>query len=277
MASLFASLTSASKDTLFPATCRRPHARSRRRASITSPSLCREMFAVVCILGERDRRSLRPPAEPRSAAALRAAPSATTSTSRSPARGRSGRRSSAPSSASRTRSASPTPTRTATSAAGPSPAGASPTSSTASSFLEQAYDATDPDYDGRVTVPVLWDKEDGQIVSNESADIVRIFDEWAGGDLYPRGQARRDRRAQRVDLQRVPERRLPRRLRPLTGGLRRGLPRRLRRARPARGAPAASAATSPATRSPRPTGACSPRCCASTPSTTRTSAATARA
>ena len=42
-----------------------------------------------------------------------------------------------------------------------------------------------PDYDGRVSVPVLWDKEDGRIVSNESADIVRIFNEWAGGDLYP--------------------------------------------------------------------------------------------
>jgi putative glutathione S-transferase len=53
------------------------------------------------------------------------------------------------------------------------------------SFLQQAYDATDPDYDGRVSVPVLWDKEDKVIVSNESADIVRILDDWAGGDLYP--------------------------------------------------------------------------------------------
>jgi putative glutathione S-transferase len=52
-------------------------------------------------------------------------------------------------------------------------------------FLEQAYRATDPGYDGRVSVPVLWDKEDRLIVSNESADIVRIFNEWAGGDLYP--------------------------------------------------------------------------------------------
>jgi len=52
-------------------------------------------------------------------------------------------------------------------------------------FLQQAYDATVPDYDGRVTVPVLWDKEAGLIVSNESADIIRILDEWAGGDLYP--------------------------------------------------------------------------------------------
>jgi glutathionyl-hydroquinone reductase len=56
------------------------------------------------------------------------------------------------------------------------------------SFLQQAYDATVPDYDGRVTVPVLWDKEAGMIVSNESADIIRILDEWAGGDLYPPDQ-----------------------------------------------------------------------------------------
>ena len=49
----------------------------------------------------------------------------------------------------------------------------------------EAYDATVHDYEGRVTVPVLWDKEAQRIVSNESADIIRIFDEWAGGDLYP--------------------------------------------------------------------------------------------
>ena len=52
-------------------------------------------------------------------------------------------------------------------------------------FLEQAYRETDPGYDGRVSVPVLWDTEDRVIVSNESADIVRIFNEWADGDLYP--------------------------------------------------------------------------------------------
>jgi len=52
-------------------------------------------------------------------------------------------------------------------------------------FLAEGYRETDADYDGRVSVPVLWDKEDGVIVSNESADIVRIFNDWAGGDLYP--------------------------------------------------------------------------------------------
>jgi putative glutathione S-transferase len=53
------------------------------------------------------------------------------------------------------------------------------------SFLQEAYDKTVSGYEGRVTVPVLWDKEAGVIVSNESADIIRILDEWAGGDLYP--------------------------------------------------------------------------------------------
>ena len=95
-------------------------------------------------------------------------------------------------------------------------------------FLKEAYLATEPGYDGRISVPVLWDKEEGRIVSNESADIVVFFNEWAGGDLYPRGAARRDRRAQRVDLQRVPERRLPGRLLSHAGGLRRGVPRRVR-------------------------------------------------
>jgi len=52
-------------------------------------------------------------------------------------------------------------------------------------FLEEAYEATDPDYDGRISVPVLWDKEEGRIVSNESTDIVEILDEWGGGELHP--------------------------------------------------------------------------------------------
>jgi putative glutathione S-transferase len=52
-------------------------------------------------------------------------------------------------------------------------------------FLSEAYARTEPGYDGRVSVPVLWDKERGEIVSNESADIVRILNDWAGGDLYP--------------------------------------------------------------------------------------------
>jgi putative glutathione S-transferase len=42
-------------------------------------------------------------------------------------------------------------------------------------FLREAYAATEPSFAGRVTVPVLWDTKTAQIVSNESADIVRMF------------------------------------------------------------------------------------------------------
>lgn len=43
-------------------------------------------------------------------------------------------------------------------------------------FLEQAYRATDPSFDGRVTVPVLWDKQTRRIVNNSEDDICRMFD-----------------------------------------------------------------------------------------------------
>jgi putative glutathione S-transferase len=59
-------------------------------------------------------------------------------------------------------------------------------------FLEQAYLLTDPDFEGRVTVPVLWDRETNRAVNNESSEIIRMlnseFDEFAGNpdlDLYP--------------------------------------------------------------------------------------------
>jgi putative glutathione S-transferase len=42
-------------------------------------------------------------------------------------------------------------------------------------FLSEAYAATDSDYRARVSVPVLWDKQQGTIVCNESADILRMF------------------------------------------------------------------------------------------------------
>jgi putative glutathione S-transferase len=42
-------------------------------------------------------------------------------------------------------------------------------------YMYQVYQAADASYTGRVTVPVLWDKEQGTIVSNESADIIRMF------------------------------------------------------------------------------------------------------
>ena len=49
-------------------------------------------------------------------------------------------------------------------------------------FLAEAYAATDPQWRGRVTVPVLWDTVTASIVNNESEDILRILDS-AFGDL----------------------------------------------------------------------------------------------
>lgn len=43
--------------------------------------------------------------------------------------------------------------------------------------LHQVYTASDPGFTGRVSVPVLWDKKTQSIVSNESADIMRMFDQ----------------------------------------------------------------------------------------------------
>ncbi|MBV8689123.1 MAG: glutathione S-transferase family protein, partial [Candidatus Eremiobacteraeota bacterium] len=40
-------------------------------------------------------------------------------------------------------------------------------------YLKEAYFASDPRYRGRVTVPVLWDKEKKRIVSNSDDDIMR--------------------------------------------------------------------------------------------------------
>lgn len=42
-------------------------------------------------------------------------------------------------------------------------------------YLYEVYIAAKPGYTGRVTVPVLWDKETNTIVSNESSEIIRIF------------------------------------------------------------------------------------------------------
>jgi glutathionyl-hydroquinone reductase len=44
-------------------------------------------------------------------------------------------------------------------------------------FLSEAYKATDPGFDERVTVPVLWDKETKRIVNNCEDDICRMFNE----------------------------------------------------------------------------------------------------
>ena len=44
-------------------------------------------------------------------------------------------------------------------------------------FLAEAYRASDPDFKGRVTVPVLWDKERRRIVNNSEDDICRMFND----------------------------------------------------------------------------------------------------
>ncbi len=60
-----------------------------------------------------------------------------------------------------------------------------------SRYLHQVYTTAKADYTGRVTVPVLWDRQQGTIVNNESADILRMlnraFDAFgdASVDLYP--------------------------------------------------------------------------------------------
>jgi len=57
--------------------------------------------------------------------------------------------------------------------------------------LSQVYLRSNPSYPGRITVPVLWDKERDVIVSNESSEIIRMmnsaFDEVGAspGDFYP--------------------------------------------------------------------------------------------
>src|SRR6201997_2471073 len=59
------------------------------------------------------------------------------------------------------------------------------------SLLREAYEATEPGYDGHVSVPVLWDRQTGRIVSNNFPDITidlgTQFGAWAAPspDLYP--------------------------------------------------------------------------------------------
>jgi putative glutathione S-transferase len=54
-------------------------------------------------------------------------------------------------------------------------------------FLSEAYSITDPAFDGRISVPVLFDAHTDRIVNNESADIIRMLDAWSdvGPELVP--------------------------------------------------------------------------------------------
>ena len=58
-------------------------------------------------------------------------------------------------------------------------------------YLHEVYRKAKPDYTGRVTVPVLWDRETRKIVNNESAEIIRMLNGEFGActddrtDYYP--------------------------------------------------------------------------------------------
>ena len=59
-------------------------------------------------------------------------------------------------------------------------------------YLHEVYTRAKPDYTGRVSVPVLWDKQRETIVNNESAEIIRMFNSAfnevgaTGPDYYPK-------------------------------------------------------------------------------------------
>jgi putative glutathione S-transferase len=59
--------------------------------------------------------------------------------------------------------------------------------------LHEVYTRSNPTYTGRVSVPVLWDKQRNEIVSNESSEIIRMMNSAfdgigaAPGDFYPIG------------------------------------------------------------------------------------------
>jgi putative glutathione S-transferase len=69
--------------------------------------------------------------------------------------------------------------------------GVIPDSINKAEFLHQVYTKADPTYSGRVTVPILWDKQTATIVNNESAEIIRMFNSAfygigaVEGDYYP--------------------------------------------------------------------------------------------
>ncbi len=70
--------------------------------------------------------------------------------------------------------------------------GAIPDTVNNAQYLQEIYLKAKSDYTGRVTVPILWDKQNQTIVNNESREIIRIFDTEFGAiasshlDLYPK-------------------------------------------------------------------------------------------
>jgi len=74
----------------------------------------------------------------------------------------------------------------------PAKDGCTPDHVNGSDYLRAVYAAADPDYTGRVTVPVLWDREAETVVNDDSAAIMRTladaFADHRGVDLYPEGR-----------------------------------------------------------------------------------------
>jgi len=71
-------------------------------------------------------------------------------------------------------------------------AGSTPDHLFGTRYLSEIYLKADPDFTGRVTVPILWDKQTGTIVNNESSEIIRMlnsaFDQCRADatlDFYP--------------------------------------------------------------------------------------------
>ncbi len=62
--------------------------------------------------------------------------------------------------------------------------GATPDSVNGTTHLRDVYVLADPHYTGKVTVPVLWDKETKTIVNNESRDIIEMLDSEFGAPLF---------------------------------------------------------------------------------------------
>ena len=69
--------------------------------------------------------------------------------------------------------------------------GAVPDTVNGSNYMYEVYTEAMSDYSGRVTVPVLWDKKNNTIVSNESSEIIRMFNSAfdkigaTAADYYP--------------------------------------------------------------------------------------------
>jgi len=75
----------------------------------------------------------------------------------------------------------------------PEKAGCTPDTVNGTDYLREVYELADPDFEGRPTVPVLWDREAETIVNNESAEVMRMLDvafdllAERDVDLYPEG------------------------------------------------------------------------------------------